>query len=338
MKQPLWITEAEVVAHLDMARAIAALERGLVAEAAGEAANMAKTHAAWGDGDTLHAIGAVFSSRGVVGTKTWAHTAGGATPLLMLYDAHDGSLLAILEAFALGQFRTSAMSAVATRWLAAPDAGELAIIGTGKQSLPQVAAVAAVRPLRRVRVFSPTAAHREAFAARVQATLGIEAIASPTVHAASAGAAIVTLATRATAPFLFNADVEPGTHVNAIGAIVPSRVEFDPTLLARAAVVAADSPETVRRLSREFRDFYDGGGGAWSGVAAVSTIVAQRRTRPPGADLTIFKAMGMGISDLALGIDVLDAARAAGFGRPLPAPARASIDYTKRPQPHEVLT
>lgn len=129
VEAPPWITEADVVALLDMRAAIAAVERGLAGEARGSAQSMLKTHVKWGSGDTLHAIGAACTEAGVVGTKTWAHTAGGATPLLVLFDAASGSLRAVIEAFALGQFRTGAMSGVATRWLAAESASELAIIG-----------------------------------------------------------------------------------------------------------------------------------------------------------------------------------------------------------------
>src|SRR5437762_13381954 len=146
---PLWISEAEVVAMMDMGEAIIALKNGLLMEARGDAKNMVKTHVGWGDGSTLHAIGAVFAKEQLAGTKTWAHTEGGTTPLLILFDSQSGALKAVIEAFALGQMRTGGISGVATRWLAAADADELAIVGTGKQALLQVAAVAAVRPLKR---------------------------------------------------------------------------------------------------------------------------------------------------------------------------------------------
>src|SRR3954469_538839 len=166
MADPKWLVEKEVSELIDLPAAIDAVEAGLRLEAAGEGATMEKTHVAWGGGDTLHAIGAALPGRDVVGTKTWAHTAGGATPLLVLWDAATGKLRAIVEAFVLGQLRTAAVSAVATRWMADSAAAELAIIGTGKQALPQVAAVAAVRPLSRVRVYSPSPEHRREFAER----------------------------------------------------------------------------------------------------------------------------------------------------------------------------
>src|SRR5262249_44907006 len=145
----LWITEEQVVSLMNLPEAIEAIERGLLLEAQGEAKNLVKTHVAWANGGTLHAIGAVFPEAGFAGAKTWSHTPGGATPLLVLFDSKTGALKAIIEAFALGQMRTAGASGVATRWLAAEGADDFAIIGTGKQALAQVAAVIAVRPIRR---------------------------------------------------------------------------------------------------------------------------------------------------------------------------------------------
>ena len=242
---------------MDMKGAIAALDRGLALEAAGKAENMVKTHAIWGGHHTLHAIGATFADEGFVGTKTWAH-ANGAAPLLILFDSHNGSLRAIIEAFALGQLRTGAISGLATKYLAAEGASDMALIGTGKQAMTQLAAVAAVRPLRRVRAFSRDGAARADFVARARKALGLNVEEASSVAQAVDKAAIVTLVTRATKPILTS---------NMLAA-----------------------------------------GGA------------DGRGRPAGADLTLFKAMGMGISDLALGIEILRRASEQRLGREFPHP------------------
>src|SRR5262249_5888225 len=135
MPEPVWLTEADVVATVDLVDAIDAIEGTLRAEASGHAQSMEKTHVAWGGGHTLHAIGAVDEDDAIVATKTWAHTGGGATPLVVLWDAHEGTLRAIVEAFALGQLRTGAMTGVATRWLAPASVHTAALIGTGKQAM-----------------------------------------------------------------------------------------------------------------------------------------------------------------------------------------------------------
>ncbi len=325
----LWITEADVAALLDMRGAMAAIEHGLAAEARGAAQNMLKTHVTWGTGSTLHAIGAALTDAGFVGTKTWAHTAAGATPLLILFDARSGALEAVIEAFALGQLRTGAVSGVATRWLARDDARELAIVGAGRQAMPQVAAVMAVRPLRALRVFSPTAAHREAFAARVRDVFGIEARAARSVAEAVAGAPIVTLVTRAREPLLRADMLARGAHVNALGAITLDRIELAGDVFARCGVVAADSVSAVQRLSREFRDHY-GRSGDWSGVVSLNQVATGAARRGSDTDVTLFKAMGMGVSDVAVGLEVLARARRAGRGRVMARPAQEEIDWRPR--------
>lgn len=329
-ESPLWITEADVVRLMDMPAAIRALEEGLQAEARGAASNMTKTHVEWtstgvgqetpGGHATLHAIGAAFPEAGLVGTKTWAHTPGGATPLLILYDANTGRLNAIVEAFALGQFRTGAASGVATKWLAAADADELALIGTGKQSLTQVAAVAAVRTLRRVRVFGRDADRRRRAATRIREELGLDVVEAATIAGAVNGAPIVTAVTRAREPFLTSEMVGRGTHVNAVGAITPGGAEIARDLLARCTRVVVDSPPQARRLSRELIDFYGADDEGWQAVRPLSVIVAGRQQRTPADDVTLFKSLGMGISDLSLGIEIYNAARAAGVGTRLAHP------------------
>lgn len=324
MTDARWITEREAAALLDLPGAIEALRVGLPEEATGEGATMVKTHASWGEHATLHALGGTLPGRGVVGTKTWAHTPGGACPLLLLFDATDGSLRAVIEAFALGQLRTASVSGLATDLLAAPDADVLAIAGTGKQALPQVAAVCAVRPITQVRVWDLTREAAEAFASRIRDTLGVDALATDTPAELVAGARVITTATRATSPFLAAEMPEPGTHLNAIGAITPERIEIDPKLLARAHVVATDSVDQARNLSQELQTHFGDSDTTWSALQPLSALIATGTRRPEHADLTVFKAMGIGLADVALGARVLEAAQATKTGRSLPQPTRVT--------------
>jgi ornithine cyclodeaminase len=313
---PLWLKEADVASLIDLTAAIAAVERGLALENGGDAQTMEKTHLGWGARHSLHAIGAQMASDGLVGSKTWAHTAGGATPLLILWDASSGRLRAVIEAFALGQLRTAAVSGVATRWLASPGASELAVIGSGAQAMPQVAAVAAVRPLRRVRVFSPTPARRASFATHLaSAGFGFEVSEAPSVAQAVAGCPIITTVTRAREAFLTAAMVDADAHVNAIGAISPERREIAGDLVRACALLVADSPSSARRLSAELSDARE--------IVALSRIVGERRARPSG-QRTLFKAMGIGLADVALGAEVLRRAAERGVGQPFPHPERVA--------------
>lgn len=322
MTQPIWITEQDVVELLDLGDAIAALEQGLRYEANGQAQNMVKTHVAWGH-NNLHAIGAVFTQEKLAATKTWAHTEGGATPLLIVIDAENGSIKAIIEAFALGQMRTGGLSGVATDWLAAKDADELALIGTGKQALLQVASVNAVRPLKRLRVFSPRAENRKQFVDKVRAEFDFAVVEAPSVGQAVKDAPIVTLVTRAAAPFLEAAMIARGAHLNTVGAITPEREEFSQDVFERTTCITVDSLPAVQKLSKELITRFGTPGPAWGSVLPLSRLIAEGRQRRPTDDLTLFKAMGMGISDLALGTEIYARAAKAGRGRPFSHPQRA---------------
>lgn len=305
-----WITEGEVVAAIDLSTAIDVLEATLGGQARTGAATMAKTQVGFAGGGTLHALGGVLPGDDVVGTKTWAHTGGGASPLLTLWRAHDGSALAVIEAFALGQLRTAAMTAVGTRWLADPKASRLAVVGSGRQALGQVAAVAAVRDLDTVTVTSPTSAHREAFADRVRGSVHAEVRVVASVAEAVRDADMVVTATRAKEPFLTAAAIKPGTHLNAIGAISPGRAELAADLVARAQPVVVDNLDAARQFADELRAVDD--------LLELASVVASGR-RPSVGDVTLFKPMGLGLADVAVGVEVL---RRAPVGHTVGAPAR----------------
>ncbi|WP_241070147.1 ornithine cyclodeaminase family protein [Achromobacter insuavis] len=318
--EPVWITEAQVTALLTLDEAIPALGTGLSMQAQGLAASMPKTMLQFGQSN-LHALGARLGH--YVGTKSWAHTDGGTCPLLLLWNAEDGQLAAIIEAFALGNMRTGGTTGVATDWLARPDARVLAMAGAGKQAMSQVAAVLAVRDIEEIRVYTPTEASRDAFALRIAEAFpdrGLRVKACASMAAACDGADVVTLATRARTPFVDAGMLQRGAHLNAIGAIAPDREEFCQDVFDRAGVIAVDDLSSVQRLSREFRTRY---GEDWETVQTLSTRIHDGARRPADADLTLFKAMGMGLSDLALGVEILQRARNQGIGRAMPAPVKS---------------
>jgi len=319
---PVWLSEAEVVSLIDMGEAIQAVEHGFRAEAAGSAQNLLKTHLPLTQG-SIHSLGGTLLADDVLGVKSWAHTPGGVSPLLTLWRASDGALLAVIEAFALGQYRTAAVQGAATHAMARANAGRLAVLGTGHQALTQVGAVNAVRPLSHVSVWSPTQAHRARFAEAVADALQVETSTATSPEEASEDADIVTLITRATAPFLPAEAVQSGTHVNALGAITPERCEFDPKLLQRCGLVVADSVEQARALSREFREFYGDDETGWAAVQPLSAVAGKDVGHREDADVTLFKAMGVGIADVAIGLFVYQQALENRLGTPLSPPARS---------------
>jgi alanine dehydrogenase len=324
MADALWIAEADVVQLMDLKDAISALEAALHEEAQGEALNMTKTLLPYGK-NNLHALGGKLGN--VVGTKTWTHTQRGTCPLLLLWSAQDGSLIAVIEAFALGNMRTGGISGVAANWMARQDASVMALAGTGKQALAQVGSMLAVRPIERLQVYSPRPESRRAFVEKARQEFGVDCVDCASIEAACKGAQIITLVTRAEKPFLDARMLEPGAHLNAVGAIAPDREEFAQDVFARATLVAVDNLPGVQQLSREFMTRYMTVG--WEKVMPLARIAGSGRRRGQQDDVSLFKAMGMGISDLALGVELAKAARARGLGRPIPQPGKAKARLTR---------
>lgn len=327
MSEPIWITEAEVTRLLSLPDAIDALKAGLRAEADGSAQTMVKTHVSWGGGHTLHAIGAVSEAAGHMAVKSWGHTGGGATPFVTLWDSESGAVLAIIEAFALGQMRTGGVSGVAADALTQDRPARLALIGTGKQALTQLAAIMAVRPLEQVRVHSPNRDNREAFAARAAAALGLAIEPADSVDAAVEDASIVTLVTRAREPFLHARHLDGKDLLVAVGAITPEREEFSPGVIEAGGRLVVDNLAAVRRLSREFQRAGETDPAIWERIEPLSAVLAGAGAARPGCAL--FKAMGMGLSDLALASAIYTRALDAGAGRPFLHPERAPVRLTR---------
>jgi len=302
-RDSVWISESVVASAIDMRGAIQAVENGVAAEARGEATAMLKTHAEWAGG-TLHAIGAVFPKAGFAGTKTWTHTAGGAAPLLILFDTESGQLRAVIEAFTLGKMRTAAASGVATRWLSDESADRFAIIGTGKQAFTQVEAVLAVRPIRQVRVFSPIAEHRNQFAERLRKAFNADIVVSSSVAEAVTDAAIITTVTRSQQPFLRSEMIARGAHINAVGAILPGRAEVASDVVARCTQIVSDSPPQAQKLSSELIGQLGANPRNWSRVQSLGHLVEAKQRRRTADDLTLLKSLGTGVLDLSIGSDV----------------------------------
>lgn len=298
----VWLRERDVVDLVDLNEAIAALESALLAEGRGSAINVPKALGTWNSGSSLHSLGSIFTDAAYCGCKTWVNTPRGATAIFVLFDGDQGTLLAIIEAGALGMMRTAGIAGLATRWLADADADEMALVGTGRQAMMQVAAVAAVRPLRRLKVYSRTAESRARFAADARRAFDFEVVACDALRAATRDTPIVTLVTRATEPFLSAEDLSPGTHLNAVGAVLPANAEFMPDVFGKADLVVTDNLANLRKASREFVEHFENTLHDWSAVRTLGEVIASDWRRPAEAHLTLFKAMGMGVSDLAVAV------------------------------------
>jgi ornithine cyclodeaminase/alanine dehydrogenase-like protein (mu-crystallin family) len=298
MSQPPYLDGAALRAALPVPAAVDALERAF---AAGELTAPPRGHHAVAGGDLL-----VMPATGPVGTGVKLVTVvpgnpGRGLPLIaglyVLFDAETLRPAALVEAAALTALRTSAVSALAARHLARPDAEHLVVIGAGTQARAHIEALAAVLPVRRVTLVSrtPEGAARlveEARAAGFEAVVG--------TAAAVAEADLVACCTTSREPVLAGADLPPGVHVTAVGAYRPDARELDTEVVRRGRVVVEDRAAALAEAGDLAIPIAEGAVTPDVVVADLGEVVRGASVRRGPDDITVFKSVGLASEDLAV--------------------------------------
>jgi ornithine cyclodeaminase len=232
-----------------------------------------------------------------------------------LFDGETGAPTAILDASAVTEIRTAAVTAVATGLLARADARTLAILGSGVQGRAHLTSLAGVRDFEQVRVYSPTRAHAQALAEQA-APPGARVSAADTAEEAVRGADVVVTATSSREPVFAHAWLKPGAHVNAVGASTPQAREIDTATVAASAMFC-DSRESVRHEAGEFQLAVREG--AITGEEHIraelgEVLAGSAPGRRDDGELTLFRSLGIGVEDLAAAEIAVAAAREQGLG------------------------
>ena len=248
-----------------------------------------------GDGAAAFALKAVCIMPGNPARGLDAHQG-----LVTLFDGRTGVPTAILDASAITEVRTAAVTAVATGALARQDASTLAILGAGTQARAHLRALQPVRGFGQARIYAPTEAHARRLAAQA-GDLGMELTVTASAADAVRGADVVVTATSAREPVLRRDWLEHGVHVNAVGASSPQARELDTATVAASALFC-DSRESLRHEAGEFRLAITEGliAGEDHVRAELGEVLAGtapgRRDR---GELTLFRSLGLAIEDLA---------------------------------------
>jgi ornithine cyclodeaminase/alanine dehydrogenase-like protein (mu-crystallin family) len=232
---------------------------------------------------------------------------------VLLHDGETGELVAIMNAAPITEIRTAAVSAVATRALARPDAQRVAILGAGAQARGHVHAMRAVLDDPEIRIWARRLEAAEELAGELGATV------APSVDAALFGAEVVCTTTSSAEPIVEKRWLARGAHVNAVGSSVPSARELD------SATVAGASFFTDRRESclNEAGDYLLAAAEGAIGPDHIKAELGEVLTGAhPGREhedeLTVFKSLGIAVEDLASAELVVLRARARGVGVEVP--------------------
>jgi len=319
----LVLSDDDVRATLDMARCIEAMEAALAALVRGEVSMPLRSIVPIPDDAVLglglmpaHRAGAepVISLKEVVVVP--GNPAHGLDPhqgAVLLHDGTTGRLVAVLNASPITEIRTAAVSAVATRLLARPDARHVAILGSGVQGRSHAVAMREVLPAAELRVWSRNRAHAEALA------LEAHGLACATVAEALEGADVVCTCTAATEPIVALPDLAPGAHVNAVGSSGPWARELEADVVAEASLFVDRRESTVNESGDYLAAVAERGIGPDHIVAELGELlVGSHEGRRSDEELTLFKSLGLAVEDLAAASLCVGLARERGIGVEVP--------------------
>lgn len=219
---------------------------------------------------------------------------------VILFDGATGEVRAIANASAITAIRTAAVSGLATKRLANPDASSLAIIGAGVQARTHLQAIACVRKLERVRIAASRKENAERFVDSMKSQVECELEAVDNPEAAVRDADIIVTVTTSREPVVHREWLAPGAHINAIGTFSPKARELD------TATMASSSIFVDRRESafNEAGDYLIAAGEGAIGPDHIlaelgEVLVGQHAGRTSADEITVFKSLGLAMEDLA---------------------------------------
>lgn len=317
----LIISEQDARVLVDVADVIAAIEKSFVAMARGQARNYPVVREVVGYQDAVFGVKTgCDTSVPLLGLKAggyWPHNlAKGLTnhqSSTVLFDPETGRACALVSANYLTGVRTGAASAIATKYLSRPDSTVLGIIGTGVQSAYQLRATLAVRPLRKVYAWDPSADNLATFG-RTVAELGLEYAPQADCQAVAANADILITVTPSQRALVEKSWVRPGTHISAMGADTKGKQELDAALVACAALFVDEAAQAI--TIGECQHAYNAGLITEQSLrGSLGAVIAGLCDGRRSADeITLFDGTGVALQDLVVADLAVRLANERGLG------------------------
>ena len=320
----IFLTEREVTSLLPIGDVLDVLQKAFRAQANGKISMPLRNMAANDDGFFGGMPAAISGEQPALGAKLVTFFPGNAATglhthqaLIALFDPRSGEPQAIMDGRFITEIRTAATSALATRALARADAGVLAIVGTGVQARAHVTALAEVMNVDELRIWGRSAKDA-ADVADFARKRGLHSRVAATVTDACHGAGVVCTVTSSRDPIVKATDIDPGTHVNAVGFGGPTARELPGDLMARARIFV-DSLEGARSESGNIvLAAREGQLPAKPILTLLCDVIAGSAPgRQNRDDITIFDSLGIAIEDLACARLAFERANAGKIGSTL---------------------
>jgi ornithine cyclodeaminase len=266
----------------------------------------------------LHILQGAVPSANVFGYKAYTSSREGVRFLVHMFSAENGRLEAVVEANHLGMMRTGAAGGVAAKWLAREDASVVGIFGSGWQAQGQLEALAAVRKLDRVKVFSRTAEKVAKFCDRMRGKLSLDVVPAASREDCVKDSDIVVTITTSATPVFDGEWIAPGTHVNAAGSNSLLRQEIDETTVRKSHPVVVDSRPSAMKEAGDLLPSLEKGRLHAGMLTELGEVIAGLRPGRTNRDqVTLFESQGMAMQDLIIAAELVRLARGQGMGEEL---------------------
>ncbi|WP_439891153.1 ornithine cyclodeaminase family protein [Ralstonia sp. 25C] len=241
--------------------------------------------------------------------------------VIVLFDRETSRIAAFVDGNLVTGFRTAATSAAALDRLAPRGPARLAVLGSGLEATMHTRAIASIRELTEVMVFSPTPERREAFAEDVTRELGIKAAGAASAQAAVEGADLVLAAARSRGeqPILYANWLKPGAAVVSIGSTIPQQREIDASVVERSDLIVCDVLEEVLEETGDMIAARHAGVDVHHKAISLADLMRGAcEERVKAAKAPLFKSVGGGLQDIVIAEIILTKACEAGLATPLP--------------------
>nr|WP_274637163.1 hypothetical protein [Microbacterium bovistercoris] len=318
---PLFLTDADVGALADLPSAIRAIRAAYAAPADAER-NPGRIFADSGREwmrvmPSVPASGRLFGAKSINGSFADGLRV---SYLISLFDKETAELVALVDGNRVTGLRTAATTAVGTGAIVPARPLRVGVIGSGFEAQSHIAALNLVARFASVRVFSPTPANREAFAARFTAELGVPVTAVDSAAAAVQDADLILCAARSRdeSPTIQSDWVASDATVVSIGSTTPAQRELPVELVARAALVVADGVDEVIHGSGDMLAAAAAGVDVGAITISLNAALAPDRVIDRDRGIRIYKSTGAGLQDIVVAEALVDLAQARGVGTALP--------------------
>lgn len=313
---PIYLSDEDVRSLMTLDECAGIVEKLCLDDAQGMAEQPPTTELHLPRGPFRVKVGGAYGF-GSYGLKAYLGNAG---YRVFVYDLETG-FAGLVEAFALTEMRTGAVSAVATRYLARPEAETLGIIGTGREARAQLAAVSRVRKLRKVKAYSRSPENRKTYADEMSRRLELDVEPVESAETCVKNSDIVLTITNANEPVLKGEWLAEGTFVCGVGATGIYRRELDEEAVGRAGLVAVESTAVAEEECGDLIYAVARGKLRWNQVVELKDVVSGRlATRSEPEAITLFDSIGTGAQDVAIAAEAIKKARREGAGLELPLP------------------